>query len=190
MVNTRFSTSVHILAVLAASRDEAGDSDGGVVPSAEIAERVGSHPAAVRRADSAGRQFGDLALDFLGHQDPALLHDIAVFVIARLGGNIALLDHIAAGRIGQVNIDLVGPPVHHEVVVAGAGMPGAEAVADATVEVDGAAGPMVVETCERHEGSTPWAAEEPPARWPGRLVFGGVVGGLLALCGLAGRRSG
>jgi len=49
MVNTRFSTSVHILAVLAASRDEAGDSDGGVVPSAEIAERVGSHPAAVRR---------------------------------------------------------------------------------------------------------------------------------------------
>lgn len=43
MVNTRFSTSLHILVVLASE-------DGGrVVPSAEIAERVGSHPAAVRR---------------------------------------------------------------------------------------------------------------------------------------------
>lgn len=42
MVNTRFSTSLHILATLAPGDDR-------VVPSAEIADRVGSHPAAVRR---------------------------------------------------------------------------------------------------------------------------------------------
>lgn len=49
MVNTRFSTSVHILVVLAASGGADSDDDGRAVPSAEIAERVGSHPAAVRR---------------------------------------------------------------------------------------------------------------------------------------------
>lgn len=49
MVNTRFSTTVHVLVVLAASRGDEDESSGRAVPSAEIADRVGSHPAAVRR---------------------------------------------------------------------------------------------------------------------------------------------
>ncbi|NNF04371.1 MAG: Rrf2 family transcriptional regulator [Rhodothermales bacterium] len=45
MVNTRFSTSLHILTALAGTPDD----ERHVVPSAELASRVGSHPAAVRR---------------------------------------------------------------------------------------------------------------------------------------------